>query len=246
MTKYIIGNWKMNGDAAVLASMAVAGLSADGVETVVCPPFVWLAEAARAFAGKRIALGAQNVGDLAAGARTGEVSAAMLRACGCSYVIVGHSERRTHYNDTDDRVRERCRQALNQGLRPILCVGETFAERNRGHALQVALRQLDAVFAGDEVLDGLDSALVAYEPVWAIGGGGSASAEDVRLMHGALRRRLQELSLSAVPVLYGGSLSPDNADELLSLAEVDGGLVGGASLKPDAFAALVASAARRL
>ena len=246
MTKYIVGNWKMNGDAALLAAMAEAAPSADGVETVICPPFVWLAEAVRAFAGKRIAVGAQNVGDLASGARTGEVSAAMLRACGCTYVIVGHSERRTYYNDTDARVLERCRQALGQGLRPLLCVGETLAERNRGQAEQVALRQLDAVFASGEGLDRLDSALVAYEPVWAIGSGSGASAEDVSLMHGALRRRLKELSLAAVPLLYGGSLSPDNADELLALADVDGGLVGGASLKPDAFAALVASAARNL
>ncbi len=246
MTKYIVGNWKMNGDAATLAAMAEAMLSADGVETVICPPFIWLAEAARVFAGKGIALGAQNVGDVAAGARTGEVSAAMLRACGCTYVIVGHSERRTHYNDTDARVLERCRQALEQGLRPLLCVGETLAERDRGQAEQVVLCQLDAVFASGEDLAGLDSALVAYEPVWAIGGGGSASVEDVSLMHGALRRRLRELSLTAVPILYGGSLSPDNADELLSLADVDGGLVGGASLRADALAALVTSAARRL
>ena len=236
----------MNGDVALLAAMAAAARPVDGVETVICPPFVWLAEAARAFVGKRIALGAQNVGDLASGARTGEVSAAMLRALGCAYVIVGHSERRTHYNDTDARVLERCRQALRQGLRPVLCVGETLTERNCGQAEQVVLRQLDAVFGSGENLAGIDSALVAYEPVWAIGGGGGASVEDVSLMHGALRRRLKELSLAAVPILYGGSLSPDNADELLALADVDGGLVGGASLKPEAFTALVASAARRL
>jgi len=247
----IAGNWKMHGlreQARSLAGEIVGGApDPQQVELAVCPPFVHLAEVAAALAGSAVALGAQNVADAEQGAHTGEVSADMLAELGCRFVIVGHSERRQQYGEDDAQVARRFRQARRHGLVPILCVGETLAEREADATDTVVARQVDTVFEalGEE---GFGDAVIAYEPVWAIGTGRTASPEQAQSAHAALREHLAgHLGGAArgVRLLYGGSMKADNAASLLAMPDVDGGLIGGASLKASDFLAICQAAAQR-
>lgn len=245
--RVVAGNWKMNGSRAANVALLKALRDAPapaGVELVVCPPMPYLAETVAALAGSGMAVGAQDCSAEAKGAFTGETAAAMLADVGCAYAIVGHSERRALHGESDAVVAGKARRALEAGLAPIACVGETLAERDAGSTDAVVLRQLAAVL--DAVRDHADAArrlVVAYEPVWAIGTGRSASVAQVEAVHAALGRALADAGLTATPVLYGGSVKPDNAAALFAAPGVDGGLIGGASLQAADFLA-IADAAR--
>ena len=249
-TPLIAGNWKMNGssaDALALAESVADGVAAlDGIETAVCPPFVHLAPVS-AVLGERVALGAQNCADAPEGARTGEVSAAMLADVGARFVILGHSERRQYYGEDEALIAARYAEALAHGLRPILCVGETLAEREADRTEAVVADQLNGVIDRLDEAVGLGAGVIAYEPVWAIGTGRTATAEQAQAMHAFIRRMLatRDPALAErMQLLYGGSMKAANADELLAQPDIDGGLIGGASLKPDEFVAICATAAR--
>lgn len=236
----IMGNWKMNGsrqDGQVLAKALADGLKADKQEVAVCVPFVYLSDIANVLAGSGIAVGAQNVADQASGAYTGEVSASMLADCGCKYALVGHSERRSYYGDTDQSVANRFIQAQKQNIIPVLCVGETLEEREQNRTFEVVDTQLDAVIAAAGI-DAFANAVIAYEPVWAIGTGKTASDEQAQEVHQYIRKRIAERNAeiaSKVQILYGGSVKPDNAQALFAMPDIDGGLVGGASLDAAGF-----------
>ena len=240
--KLVVGNWKMHGglrqNDALFADLRSGWAPPEGRRLAVCVPFPYLWQAQAALSGSAIAWGAQNISEHAAGAFTGEVSAAMVADFGCRYAIVGHSERRTLFSETDAAVAAKAVAALAAGLTPIVCVGETLEERDAGSTEAVVSRQLDAVLArlGARVVD----AVLAYEPVWAIGTGRTAKPEQVQAVHALLRKRLRAVAAAAadVPVLYGGSVKPDNAQALFACEDVDGGLVGGASLKPAEFLAI--------
>lgn len=235
----IAGNWKMNGSRELLARIAEtarARVDAMGPVVAVCPPAPYLADA-RAQLPDTVRVGAQDVNEFGAGAYTGEVSAAMLRDVGCYYVIVGHSERRELYGDDNPRVAAKFAAAQAAGLVPILCVGETLVERDADRTETVVAEQIDAVFEHCGA-DAFQHAVIAYEPVWAIGTGRSATAEQAQSVHAFIRRRVAERdadTAAALQILYGGSMKPDNAATLIELPDVDGGLIGGASLDPDAF-----------
>jgi triosephosphate isomerase len=244
----IAGNWKMHGsrtENAELIEALLLGLPGQTpVEIAVCPPFVYLWEAARLLKSSSIALGAQSVCADARGAFTGEVSAAMLKDVGCRYVIVGHSERRAIYKEDDALVARKFLAAQSQGLIPILCVGETLEERERNLTMQVVTRQLTAVLdlAGAPALR---NAVIAYEPVWAIGTGKNATPAQAQEVHAHIRAAVagRDAKIAAdVRILYGGSVKAANAHELFAMPDVDGGLVGGASLKADEFLKICASA----
>ncbi len=245
--KLVAGNWKMHGSRAENASLVEAILGSPQLERadcVICPPFVYLAEIARLLRGSAVKLGAQDVCAEPHGAYTGEVSAAMLKDVGCNYVIVGHSERRALYGEDDVLVARKFAVAHSQGLHPILCLGEVLAERESGHTQDVVGRQLEAVVALTGIA-GFAGAVIAYEPVWAIGTGRTASAEQAQEVHGFLRARLaqQDAKIAAdLPILYGGSVKAGNARELFAQRDVDGGLIGGASLKAEEFLSIVAAA----
>jgi triosephosphate isomerase len=221
----IAGNWKMYKGPAETAAFcqSLREQQADGVDVVVCPPFVSLATAVQLLAGTEIGVAAQNVHWEEAGAYTGEISASMLRELGVYGTIVGHSERRQFFGETDETTAKRARAALDAGLFVIACVGETEDERDRGETDAVLRRQVAALGAADENL------VVAYEPVWAIGTGKTATPELAQEAHALIK------SLLDVPVLYGGSVKPDNASDLLAQPDVDGALVGGASLEIESF-----------
>lgn len=209
----------------------------DHCAIVVFPPFVYLGTVGALLEGTRVALGAQNVSENATGAFTGEVAAAMLKDVGCEYVIVGHSERRHIYGETDAVVAEKYARAREEGLTPVVCVGELLSEREGGLTEEVVARQLDAVVerAG---LDALADGVIAYEPVWAIGTGKTAKPEQVQEVHAFIRSRVAADSpkvAEKVRVLYGGSVNASNAADLFAMSDVDGGLIGGASLKVDEF-----------
>jgi len=244
----VAGNWKMHGTRAENAALVEAVLGAfpaRGGECVVCPPFVYLQELARVVRDTPLRLGAQDVCAEPVGAFTGEVSAAMLRDVGCEYVIVGHSERRALFGEPDTLVARKFGAALGKGLVPILCVGESLAERDAGRTHEVVGRQLDAVLD----LSGAGpfaTAVIAYEPVWAIGTGRVASPEQAQDVHAFIRGRIAARDAtisSSVRILYGGSVKAGNARELFAMPDVDGGLIGGASLKAEEFVAIVAAAA---
>ena len=246
MKALIAGNWKMNGlgESARALAEGLKAVSAEqelSAELLVCPPFPYLGLVAQALAGSRIALGGQDCHSATSGAHTGDTAAPMLRDVGCSYVIVGHSERRSDHGETDAQVRAKAETALASGLVPIVCVGETEEQRNAGEALAVIARQVKgSVPAGMEA----ERLVVAYEPGWAIGTGRTATAADVVEVHAEIRRLLVGLvgeGAQNVRILYGGSVKPDNAAELLSQANVDGALVGGASLKVEDFRAIAQS-----
>ena len=230
---------------AALLDAVVAGLGADTVTCVVCPPFVYLQDVGRALRGSPVALGAQDVCAEAQGAYTGEVSAAMLKDVGCDYVLVGHSERRTLYGEDDRLVARKYAAALGKGLIPVLCVGEQLAEREAGRSTEVVGRQLAAVVSLCGI-QALAAGVLAYEPVWAIGTGRTASPEQAQEIHAYLREQVAREDAkiaSELRILYGGSVKAANARELFSMPDVDGGLIGGASLKSDEFLAIVAAAA---
>jgi triosephosphate isomerase len=242
--KLVVGNWKLNGslvaNEALLGAIGAVDGAVDCVEVVVCVPFPYLAQVKNATAG--IVPGAQSVSEYAAGAYTGEVSAAMLAEFGCRYVIVGHSERRALFGEDDATVGRKAAAALRAGLTPIVCVGEALAEREAGQVMAVIGRQLDAVLAVIGAGE-LGRVVIAYEPVWAIGSGRAASTGDVGEVHAGIR---QWLAAHGVPagqrLLYGGSVKVDNAAALFALPDVDGGLIGGAALVAKDFVAICRAA----
>ncbi len=242
----IAGNWKMNGDldsAAALIDGLLAG-NAGNAQLAVCPPAVFLKTVGEMLIDSHIALGAQNVCDHASGAFTGEISANMLSAVGCRYAIVGHSERRSLYAESDQLVAARFKQAAASGLIPILCVGETEQERNEGVTESVVARQMDAVLDAVGVA-AFVQAVIAYEPVWAIGTGQVATPQQAQSVHHMIRQKLALMDAgiaSGIQILYGGSMNPKNARELLSQPDIDGGLVGGAALKVADFLGIAQSA----
>jgi triosephosphate isomerase len=246
----VAGNWKMHGsrdEAARLARELLARGAGGGVaEALVCPPFPYLADVGRQLEGGLIGLGAQDVCAEDVGAFTGEVSAAMLADVGCSHAIVGHSERRALYAEGDALVARKFAAAGRQGLVPILCVGESLAERERDETRAVVLRQLDAVLEAAGIA-AFARAVIAYEPVWAIGTGRTATAAQAQEVHALIRGRVAEKDATiaaSLRVLYGGSVKAANAPELFSMPDVDGGLIGGASLKGEEFAAICAACDR--
>ena len=238
----IAGNWKMNGNLQSVVEL-VEGIKAGDAgkaELAVFPPAVFLMKVGGLLADSEIALGAQNVCDQEAGAFTGEVAAAMLKECGCRYALAGHSERRSLYLETDQLVAARCAMAVASGIIPILCVGETLQEREQGVTEDVVARQIDAVIDLSGI-DGIARAIIAYEPVWAIGTGKVATPDQAQDVHAFIRGKLAQLDVGVaeqVKILYGGSMNPSNAAELLSQPDIDGGLIGGASLKADDFLAI--------
>ncbi len=245
----IAGNWKMNlnrEQAVALTTALVRGFSTDGkVDLAVCPPHVYLEAVGSGLQGSSIALGAQDMSFEKAGAFTGEISGEMLLDFGCRYVILGHSERRHILGETDALINQKVLAALELGLTPILCVGELLAEREAGQTEGVVRTQMTGSLAGVSATQ-MEQIVIAYEPVWAIGTGKVASPEQAQGVHADLRRMIEECYNSAVAgavrIQYGGSVKPDNAGELLSLCDVDGALVGGASLKADDFLGIVAAA----
>jgi triosephosphate isomerase len=238
--KLVVGNWKMNGglatNSALLSALKAGWQSVADRMLAVCVPYPYLQQAQTALTGSPIAWGAQDVSEHGSGAYTGEVSAAMLSEFGCRYAIVGHSERRQYYGDTDGVVAAKAAAALAAGLVPIACVGETLAERDAGATDAVVIRQLDAVLArvGRDAV----KMVIAYEPVWAIGTGRTATPDQAQAVHALLRARLGGAGASDVPLLYGGSVKADNAAALFAMADIDGGLIGGASLKAAEFFAV--------
>jgi len=248
--KLIAGNWKMNktpadGVALVTELVAAFGKQTD-VDVVLCPPFTGLESAAKALDGSTLKLGAQNMHHEASGAFTGEVSAPMLRALFTTHVILGHSERRTLFGEQDAFINKKVITALKNQLRPILCVGETLAEREAGTTLKVVQTQLEAGLEGVSK-EQAATVIVAYEPVWAIGTGKVATTDQAQEVHAFIRGLLVKLYGDAIAqkirILYGGSMKPANAPELLNQKDIDGGLIGGASLEARSFADLVKAAA---
>ena len=243
--KLVVGNWKMNGsrvaNAELLAALKDAGPW--DAEVAVCPPFPYLADVVLSVQGSGMAWGAQDCSAHESGAFTGEVSPGMLAEFGCRYVITGHSERRALHFETDQTVADKAKAALAHGLTPIVCVGETLAERDAGQTDAVVKRQLSAVI--HTLAHCISQVVVAYEPVWAIGTGKTATAEQAQAVHAVLRAQLSAATQKAaeMKILYGGSVKADNARALFSLPDVDGGLIGGASLKATDFIAICRAAA---
>ncbi|MFC4308228.1 triose-phosphate isomerase [Steroidobacter flavus] len=245
---FIAGNWKMHGSRAQNAELIeglLLGLPGQvPVDIAVCPPNVYLWEVGRLLKDSIVKLGAQSCCAESIGAFTGEASAAMLKDVGCTYVIVGHSERRTIYREDDALVARKFLAAQAQGLIPILCVGETLEEREKGQTMQVVSRQLKAVL--DVAAPGaLQQAVLAYEPVWAIGTGKNATPEQAQAVHAHIRAEVaaRDANIAArLQVLYGGSVKAGNAKEIFAMPDVDGGLIGGASLKADEFLKICAAA----
>jgi triosephosphate isomerase len=241
----VVGNWKMHGSRPANAELLAGILAARPFtsDVAVCVPFPYLFETAATLAASDIRWGAQDVSSHEQGAYTGEVSAAMLAECGCRYTLVGHSERRAYHGENDQLVADKAKALLARGVTPIVCVGETLAERDAGQTEAVVKRQLAAVIhtlahcAGEIV--------VAYEPVWAIGTGRTATPEQAQAVHAVLRAQLQAATGHAdrMHILYGGSVKPDNAATLFAMPDIDGGLIGGASLKAADFVAICRAAA---
>jgi triosephosphate isomerase len=243
LRKLIVGNWKMNGalasNAKLLSALASGWRATPGRSLAVCVPFPYLAQARESLQRTPIAWGAQDVSRHASGAYTGEVSAAMLAEFGCRYALVGHSERRQYHAEADEEVAAKAGAVLDAGITPIVCVGETLAERDAGATESVVLRQLSAVVDG--LGERMAKVVVAYEPVWAIGTGRTATPEVAQEVHALLRGSLARSGAEAVPLLYGGSVKAANAAALLAMHDVDGALVGGASLDANEFLAIGAA-----
>jgi triosephosphate isomerase (TIM) len=236
-TRLVAGNWKMHGSRTAnraLVDGILKGLERDGAQCAVCVPFPYLADVQQWLQATPIAWGAQNVSEHAKGAYTGEVAASMLAEFGCRYAIVGHSERRQLYREADEQVAAKFVAAQGAGLTPILCVGETLAERDAGRTEEVVGRQLDAVLGRAK----FGSAVLAYEPVWAIGTGRNATPEQAQAVHAFLRKKVS----NDTAILYGGSVKPQNAQALFANPDVDGGLIGGASLVAEDFLAILRAA----
>ena len=249
-SKLVAGNWKMNGNLAsnqaLLKSLIPLLASVTHARCAVCAPYPYLAQTEHILHGSGIAWGAQDVCEYEHGAYTGGVSAGMVADFGCRYVIVGHSERRALFGDTDAVVAKKFAAVLKAGLTPILCVGETLAERESGVMESVIARQMDAVItlSGAAALS-LGQAVMAYEPVWAIGTGKTASPEQAQAVHAFIRGRVAEHDMrvaDGLPILYGGSVKASNAAQLFAMADIDGGLIGGAALVAEEFAAICKAA----
>ncbi len=246
--RLVAGNWKMNGSLESVRALTrgiLEGLDQVGDAGVaVCPPAIFIPEVAALTSGSALAVGGQNVCDQDSGAFTGEIAGSMLKEFGCRYAIVGHSERRNLYGETDDLVARRFVAARRNGLTPILCVGELLEEREAGDTEKVVARQLDAVLAVTGI-EGFRDAVVAYEPVWAIGTGKTATPEQAQEVHAFIRNKLSEVDSTiadALTIQYGGSVKASNAEELFSMPDIDGGLIGGASLQADEFLAICRAA----
>jgi triosephosphate isomerase len=243
--RLVVGNWKMNGskvaNAALLSALRAA--SPFDAEVGVCVPAPYLEDVELALQGSGVAWGGQDCSAHASGAFTGEVAASMLAEFGCRFVIVGHSERRAMHGESDAQVAEKAQRALESGLTPIVCVGETLAEREASQTESVVGRQLGAVIA--RLGAGIADIVLAYEPVWAIGSGRTATPAQAQAVHAGLRSTLAAASpaAAAVPILYGGSIKADNAASLFAEADIDGGLIGGASLNAEQFVAICRAAA---
>jgi triosephosphate isomerase len=237
----VAGNWKMNGsreESGALLDGILAGMGGiSTAEVAVCPPAILIPLAVEMTSGSAVKVGGQNLDYHPSGAYTGETSGSMLKDAGCTYVIVGHSERRDYYGEDDDLVARKFEAAQEYGLTPILCVGELLNEREAGDTEAVVERQLDAVLEHHGI-DAFNNAVIAYEPVWAIGTGKTATPEQAQEVHKFIRDKLAALDnnvAQACRILYGGSMKPDNAAELIGQADIDGGLIGGASLKAEDF-----------
>ncbi len=245
-TRLVVGNWKMHGSKAENIVLLNALMSAVvATKSAVCAPFPYLAQLQDVLDGGPIAWGAQNLSEFHKGAYTGEVSGAMLRDFGCTYVIVGHSERRTLFGEHDAVVARKFVAAQHAGLIPILCVGETLEERDAGHTQRVIQRQLEAVLVAAGI-DAFERAVLAYEPVWAIGTGKNASPDEANAVHAFIRQRLsneKQALAEALRILYGGSVKGSNAVQLFAMPEIDGGLIGGASLNAQEFLQIIRAAA---
>lgn len=251
MKKLIAGNWKMNGslaaNEALLAGLAQGLAGNPACEVVVCAPALYLAQLQTLKASRAelaaLDIGAQDVSAHASGAYTGEISSVMLKDLACRYVIVGHSERRQYHAETDAQVADKAKAALSVGITPIVCVGETLAEREAGRTEEVVKRQLAALIHSNGHC--ISEVVVAYEPVWAIGTGKTASPEEAQVVHAVLRAQLKAATdqFARVKILYGGSMNAANAASLLAQPDIDGGLIGGASLKAADFLNIIAAAA---
>ena len=250
--KLVAGNWKMNGSLAandtllrdLLRGMGEVHGAPSACNVAVCAPAPYLAQCKQTLSASRIAWGAQDMSSHAVGAYTGEVSGAMLKEFGCHYVIVGHSERRAYHAETDAVVAQKTLLALANGLTPIVCVGETLEQREAGQTEQVVGSQIDAVLSVLAPAD-VKHIVIAYEPVWAIGTGKTATPAMAQDVHAFLRARIAVMHADAaasIAILYGGSMKPDNAKELMAMPDIDGGLIGGAALKATDFLAIVAAA----
>ena len=244
----VAGNWKMNGSlesVQELLSGILAGLGEVKVaEVAVCPPYVYIPAVQQQLTGSAVSWGSQDISTEQAGAYTGEVAASMLKDFSCTYAIVGHSERRTYHKESDELVAKKFAVARAAGLVPILCIGETLEEREAGITEQVVARQLDAVIDLEGV-DALADGVIAYEPVWAIGTGKTATPEQAQDVHAFIRSRVAAKSATVAEglrILYGGSMKPDNAKELIGKPDIDGGLIGGASLKAADFLGICTAA----
>jgi triosephosphate isomerase len=245
--KLIAGNWKMNGRLAANAALLTGIKSEFGrppCDVALCVPAPYLAQCKSELADTPVAWGGQDLSEHESGAYTGDISGAMLRDFDCRYVIVGHSERRTYHLENDDLVAKKTLRALNSGLVPIVCIGETLADRESGHTDKIVGKQIKTVLAAIDAAD-LPNIIVAYEPVWAIGTGKTATPEMAQEVHAMVRARLAGKNPDAssqVRILYGGSMKPDNAKELLAMPDIDGGLIGGASLNASDFLAIISAA----
>jgi triosephosphate isomerase len=247
----VCGNWKLHPASIALSEQlardVLAATRSNGVEVALAPPFTALASVARVLSGSSVALAAQDVCAEEKGAFTGEVAPSMLLDAGCTLCIIGHSERRQYYGETDASVNKKRQALLARGLKPIVCVGELLAEREAGRAIEVVLRQIDGAFAGADAAS-LARCTIAYEPVWAIGTGKVAQPEDAQEMHAAIRARIAksfgDKEATAMRILYGGSVKAENAPDLMAEADIDGALVGGASLDAGGFAGIVRAAVR--
>ena len=236
----VVGNWKMNGtlaSAELLTKGIIAGLGGNNADIAVCVPYVHLPRVSEIVKNTTLAVGAQNVADKPSGAFTGEISAAMLTEFNCKYALVGHSERRSYYGDTDESVAARFCQAQEQNITPVLCVGETLEQREQDQTFAVIDAQLDAVInlAG---IAAFGAAVIAYEPVWAIGTGKTATDEQAQEVHQYIRQYIaakDQAIADKIQILYGGSAKPDNAKGLFAMPDIDGGLIGGASLDAESF-----------
>lgn len=247
----IAGNWKMNMTPsqakALIEELKPMVSKVKWCEMVLCVPYVDIPTAVKAAKGSKIAIGAENMHFEPKGAYTGEVSADMLKECGVKYVIIGHSERRQYFNETDENVNKKVKVALEAGFRPIVCVGESLTEREQDVWYEVIRKQVKIAVQGVSV-DDIKKVVIAYEPIWAIGTGKTATADQAEEVCAAIRKVVGELygadAAKALTVQYGGSMNPKNAEELLSKPDVDGGLIGGASLKADQFAVIVEAATK--
>ncbi len=244
----VMGNWKMNGsrsEGLALANAITARLNPGDQGIAVCVPAVYISDIHNVIKDTPLSLGAQNVGDQESGAYTGEISASMLKDCSCTYALVGHSERRSYYGDTNESVATRFVQAQKQGIVPVLCIGETLEERENDNTFAVIDKQLNAVIdlAG---IDALENSVLAYEPVWAIGTGKTASDDQAQEVHKYIREQIATKSQTVaekIQILYGGSVKPGNAKAIFAMPDIDGGLIGGASLDAESFLAIYQSIA---